>query len=72
MSKNTRRTYRSDLKHFTVCDGYFLLLLPCFCDKADPAMDFVDFDVDFERSAFEALVATLRLVVFLWAMSQVP
>ena len=35
-------------------------------------MDFVDFDVDFERSALEALVATLRLVVFGWAMGRVP
>ena len=34
-------------------------------------MDFVDFDVDFERSALEALVATLRLVVFGWAMGRV-
>ncbi len=53
-------------------DGYFLLRLPCFCDNADPAMDFVGFDVDFERSALEAVVATLRLVVFGWAMGQFP
>lgn len=53
-------------------DGYFLLFLPCFCDNADPAMDFVDFDVDFELSALDALVATLRLVVFGWAMGRVP
>ena len=35
-------------------------------------MDFVDFDVAFDRSALEALDATLRLVVFGWAIGQFP
>ena len=35
-------------------------------------MDLVDFDVRFERSALEALLATLRLVVFGWAMGRFP
>lgn len=43
---------------------HLLLFLPCFWLKALPATDFVFLDIPLLRNSFDAVLATLRLVVF--------